>query len=138
MLSFYVGDVGDGKKRKADSIEGTDQAPKRLRPSSLTGSASCCTLGDEDPCPPQLLNLEEKQPRDRGSKTTGDRAKIEEAHHDIDNKVSPMPRMAYGSWTAIETAIKDYEKSTMTHYRVRTSESVEDYNEYVFLGTTFC
>ncbi|KAG2815150.1 hypothetical protein PC113_g23242 [Phytophthora cactorum] len=43
--------------------------------------------------------------------------------------VPPVPRLAYKSWKAIEEALADYEKATNTHYRVRSSGSVREYNE---------
>ncbi|KAG2819912.1 hypothetical protein PC116_g21039 [Phytophthora cactorum] len=44
-------------------------------------------------------------------------------------RVPPVPRLAYKSWKAIEEALADYEKATNTHYRVRSSGSVREYNE---------
>ncbi|KAF1786902.1 hypothetical protein GQ600_23834 [Phytophthora cactorum] len=52
------------------------------------------------------------------------------AHHEVITKVPPVPRLAYKSWKAIEEAVADYEKATNTHYRVCSSGSVREYNEY--------
>ncbi|KAG3201941.1 hypothetical protein PC128_g3529 [Phytophthora cactorum] len=58
-----------------------------------------------------------------------ERSLIDAAHHEVITKVPPVPRLAYKSWKAIEEAVADYEKATNTHYRVRSSGSVREYNE---------
>ncbi|KAG6962460.1 hypothetical protein JG688_00008567 [Phytophthora aleatoria] len=75
------------------------------------------------------MNLEEKLPRERETKTDTERSLIEAAHHEVITEVPPVPRLAYKSWKAIEEAVADYEKATNTHYRVRSSGYVREYNE---------
>ncbi|KAG7392259.1 hypothetical protein PHYPSEUDO_001363 [Phytophthora pseudosyringae] len=71
----------DSNKRKYDSSESTVPSHKRSKPAARY----ICDEGTppEELSASQLLNLEEKLPRERGSKATGARALIEAAYHDV-------------------------------------------------------
>ncbi|KAG4060083.1 hypothetical protein PC123_g4999 [Phytophthora cactorum] len=120
--------MGEAKKKRKPSV---DESPavvlKRLKPSLENAADEANERGE--PCPDQLVNLEEKLPRERKTKTDTERSLIDAAHHEVITKVPPVPRLAYKSWKAIEEAVADYEKATNTHYRVRSSGSVREYNE---------
>ncbi|KAG2939404.1 hypothetical protein PC116_g7112 [Phytophthora cactorum] len=129
------------RKHKVGGFRGTKKVkdPSRLKRVNASAKQRAAFLelkamADEanergEPCPDQLVNLEEKLPRERKTKTDTERSLIDAAHHEVITKVPPVPRLAYKSWKAIEEAVADYEKATNTHYRVRSSGSVREYNE---------
>ncbi|KAF1787609.1 hypothetical protein GQ600_14761 [Phytophthora cactorum] len=100
--------TGEAKKRKPSVDESPAVVLKRLKPSLENAADEANERGE--PCPDQLMNLEEKPPRERETKTDTERSLIEAAHHEVITKVPPVPRLAYKSWKAIEEAVADYKR----------------------------
>ncbi|KAG3169686.1 hypothetical protein C6341_g10991 [Phytophthora cactorum] len=93
------------KKRKPSVDESPAVVLKRLKASLENAADEANERGE--PCPDQLMNLEEKLPRERETKTDTERSLIEAAHHEV---ITEAP-------------------ATNTHYRARSSGYVREYNE---------
>ncbi|KAF1781950.1 hypothetical protein GQ600_19549 [Phytophthora cactorum] len=87
------------KKRKPSVDESPAVVLKRLKASLENAADEANERGE--PCPDQLMNLEEKLPRERETKTDTERSLIEAAHHEVITE-APVPRLANKSWKAIK------------------------------------
>ncbi|KAG4055955.1 hypothetical protein PC123_g8975 [Phytophthora cactorum] len=104
LMLLSLGEA-EKKKRKPSVDESPAVVLKRLKASLENAADEANERGE--PCPDQLMNLEEKLPRERETKTDTERSLIEAAHHEV---ITEAP-------------------ATNTHYRARSSGYVREYNE---------
>ncbi|KAG1712709.1 hypothetical protein DVH05_000449 [Phytophthora capsici] len=86
------------------------------------------TVQDEVDLPPHFLVLDEKKPRQSGSKTKAERDEMVVAHANVGNRLSPVARKGYVSWQSWISAFIAYCKTNCVGFRKRTSKSVEACN----------
>ncbi|ETP02491.1 hypothetical protein F441_20456 [Phytophthora nicotianae CJ01A1] len=86
---------------------------------------------DDVDLPSHFRFEEEKEPRDRSSKTTGERDSMIAAHVNVDNHPPPVSRNGYATLSGWITAYDEYCTADNVTLWMRTTFSVDFYNRYV-------